>query len=182
METNVYQRLYRSRSTYRPSEAQLREMLALARLHNSRKQITGLLLYSEGIFVQMIEGPAAEIRELYARIQCDSRHTQVETVSESLLPKRKFAEWSMDFDLAEAPEVERVLGAIKTQHPLPAAARVLHRQYPLANAAPGVYRPPGQWPRCIIHEFFLRFSPASSWAGPPCAPSSATCLPAVTPG
>ncbi|MFC6223337.1 BLUF domain-containing protein [Hymenobacter artigasi] len=134
LDTNVYQLLYRSRATYRPSEAQLREMLALARLHNSRKNITGLLLYSEGIFVQVIEGPEAEIRELYARIQCDSRHTQVETVSEGLLPRRQFAEWSMDFDLAEAPEVERVLGAIRTQHPLPALSVVNTRLQTLLQA------------------------------------------------
>lgn len=137
MGTSVYQLLFRSRATYRPSAAQLREMLALARLHNSRKQITGLLLYSEGIFVQVLEGPENEIQELYARVQRDSRHTEVETVSEGLLPKRQFAEWSMDFDLADGPEVERVLGAIRPQRPRPSRAIVSARLHTLLRAFSG---------------------------------------------
>lgn len=132
--TNVYQILYRSQATYRPSEAQLQEMLVLARLHNARQQITGLLLYSEGLFVQVIEGPEEAIRALYARIQRDPRHTQVETVSEGLLPRRQFAEWSMDFGLAEDPEVERVLDAIETQRPLPALSIVNARLQALLQA------------------------------------------------
>lgn len=132
--TNVYQLLYRSRYTSRPSEAQLRELLALARLHNSRAQITGLLLYSDGLFVQVLEGPEDEVRQLYARIRADSRHTQVETVSEGLLPRRQFAEWSMAFALAEVPEVEQVLGAIKMQQPLPPLSIVNARLQTLLQA------------------------------------------------
>lgn len=132
--TNIYQILYRSKAAYCPSEAQLQELLMLARLHNSGQQITGLLLYSAGLFVQVMEGPEEAVRELYARIQRDPRHTRVETVSEGLLPRRQFAEWSMDFGLAEGPEVERVLGAIEAQRPLPALSIVNARLQTLLQA------------------------------------------------
>ena len=134
MGTNIYHILYRSQATYRPSEAQLLELLALARLHNSRQMITGLLLYSEGLFVQLFEGPEAAVKELYARVQRDTRHTHVETVSEGLLARRHFAEWSMDFGLTEGPEITRVLSAIETQRPLPAISIVNARLQTLLQA------------------------------------------------
>lgn len=119
LSASVYRVLYRSRATFQPSAAQLQELLAKARAENARLQISGLLLYSEGMFVQVLEGPEEAVRALYAKIEQDPRHTRVDTVSEGLQPARQFAEWSMDFGLVEGPEVERVLSAIEGQESRP---------------------------------------------------------------
>ena len=95
LDTSVYQVLYRSRAVRPFSEAQLHDMLVRARAYNVRHQLTGLLLYSDGRFVQVLEGPEEVVRALYARIQQDPRHTQVVTVSEGPGPGRRFADWNM---------------------------------------------------------------------------------------
>ncbi len=119
LDASVYQILYRSRATSPLSEAQLLELLDQARCYNAGHDLTGLLLYSDGRFVQALEGPEAEVRALYARIQRDSRHRQVVTVSEGPGPHRRFAGWSMAFGQVPGPAVERVLGAVQAQEPLP---------------------------------------------------------------
>lgn len=102
-KTNLYHVLYRSTATRRFTSSELFELLEKARHFNVKSQITGMLLYSEGHFVQVIEGPEKVIRTLHSRILQDSRHHHVETVDEGPLLARQFAEWSMDFGFAPLP-------------------------------------------------------------------------------
>ena len=106
-ETGVYRVLYRSSATKRSSNQELLELLEEAHQFNREHQITGMLLYSEGQFVQAIEGPQDVVLALYGRIQYDARHQQVETVREGPIPARQFAEWSMDFGFAALLEPEQ---------------------------------------------------------------------------
>lgn len=98
--TSVYQVLYRSTVTKPLTNQELLDLLEQARSFNLEHQITGMLLYSEGQFVQAIEGREEVIRPLYERIQRDSRHREIETVGEGRLPAHQFSEWSMDFGYA----------------------------------------------------------------------------------
>ena len=88
LDQSIYQVLYHSRATQRPSEGQLRGLLAQSERSNARHRVTGLLLYSDGRYVQVLEGARTEVEALYARIRCDPRHQQVVTVSEGLGPQR----------------------------------------------------------------------------------------------
>jgi hypothetical protein len=92
LDNSPYHVLYRSRATQAPTEADLQALLEWSRTYNAQHQITGLLLYSDGQFVQLFEGPEAVVRPLFARIQADPRHTQVVTVSEGPGPQRWFAD------------------------------------------------------------------------------------------
>jgi hypothetical protein len=97
LERSVYQVLYHSRARGTPSPDQLQALLRQSRAYNAQHGITGLLLYSSGRYVQVLEGPQSVVRALYARIQRDPRHEQVVTVSAGPGPQRQFAEWSMGF-------------------------------------------------------------------------------------
>jgi hypothetical protein len=123
LDQSIYQVLYHSRATQPPSEADLRAILSQAEDHNARHQITGLLLYSAGRYVQVLEGAQADVQALYARISHDPRHEQVVTVREGPGPQRRFAEWSMGFGHVAAPEVDRVLDAVLAPQP-PTGLRV----------------------------------------------------------
>ena len=112
----TFQLLYRSQATTLPTPEQLREIVQRARQANAAAQITGLLLYCEGQFMQVLEGPQEIVEHLFARISQDPRHRQVAVVSKGLLPSRQFAEWSMDFGFADAGELEAVLVAIGQEH------------------------------------------------------------------
>ena len=106
-ETGVYRMLYRNSATKRSSNQELLELLEEAHQFNREQQITKMLLYNEGQFVQAIEDPQDVVLALYDRIQHDVRHQQVETVCEGPIPARQFAEWSIDFGFVALLEPEQ---------------------------------------------------------------------------
>jgi hypothetical protein len=119
LDTSVYQILYRSQVVEPLAAEYLRDLLVRAQHYNAQHQITGLLLYSAGRFVQVLEGPEAAVRTLYARIQADTRHQQVVTVGEGPEPARRFGEWTMGFGQVTLPEIALVLEAESTDPRVP---------------------------------------------------------------
>jgi hypothetical protein len=117
LDASSYHILYRSKASQTPTEADLQALLEEARTYNAQYGVTGLLLYSDGRYVQLFEGPEEVVRSLYARIQADPRHTQVVTVSDGPGPQRWFADWNMAFGYVEAQELHYVLGAVETNTP-----------------------------------------------------------------
>jgi hypothetical protein len=118
LDSSTYHVLYRSRATQAPTEADLQALLEQARTYNAQQQITGLLLYSDGHFVQLVEGAEDVVRALYARLQQDPRHTQVVTLSDGPGPQRWFADWHMAFGQVEASQLHQVLEVVQTHMPL----------------------------------------------------------------
>ena len=118
LDTSVYQVLYRSRATGPLSEAALQDLLEAARRFNVEHRISGMLLYSGGYFVQVLEGPEEAVWDLYASIQQDARHTQVVTVNTGPIAERHFAGWSMAFGHAATPDLDRVLVAVQGPRPV----------------------------------------------------------------
>lgn len=75
----------------------LQEILKCSRENNARDDITGLLLYRDGQFIQTLEGPEDAVDRLYQQIRLDPRHHQVMTVLHGPLDSRMFTDWSMGF-------------------------------------------------------------------------------------
>lgn len=76
---------------------QLLDLLNTSRQRNHRDDITGLLLYSNGRFIQCIEGPEAALRKLYADIQVDSRHKNITLLVDEPIGGRDFGSWTMGY-------------------------------------------------------------------------------------
>ena len=76
---------------------QLLELLNTSRERNHRDDITGLLLYSNGRFIQCIEGPEAALRNLYGDISVDSRHKNVTLLVDESISGRDFGSWTMGY-------------------------------------------------------------------------------------
>lgn len=89
--------VYSSVATTEFTDADLAVLLMNSRSNNKRLGLTGLLLYRDGYFLQLIEGPLDVVRERMAIIQADPRHGQVETQLEEILPERRFPEWTMAY-------------------------------------------------------------------------------------
>jgi len=53
---------------------EISELLKYSKENNNSRGITGILLFSEGNFFQIIEGEKEKILELYQRIKTDKRH------------------------------------------------------------------------------------------------------------
>ncbi|AMR25707.1 hypothetical protein A0257_00465 [Hymenobacter psoromatis] len=120
LDISTYQVLYHSVAVRPFTEAELHTLLKNAHSFNVRQGVTGILLYSDSRFVQLLEGDEQSVRKLYDRIQQDPRHTQVVTVSEGPGPCRRFADWSMGFGRVAGPEMAEALDTVLGQGVAPA--------------------------------------------------------------
>lgn len=91
------QLIYASAATETFNSGELRVLLQLARENNSQLGITGLLLYHNRSFFQVLEGEPEAVNSLYAHISRDKRHNRVLLLSKREIENRNFAEWSMGF-------------------------------------------------------------------------------------
>jgi hypothetical protein len=93
----MFSLVYVSRSNQNFKEDQLLELLRTFRENNLRLQITGLLLYKDGNFMQLLEGAKDVVNGLYEKISRDIRHVNVNTLIDETVETRLFPEWSMGF-------------------------------------------------------------------------------------
>jgi len=110
----MIQLLYISSSTKSPSEAELVRLLEQARSNNQRKNITGMLLYSNGTYLQALEGEAKDVHELYEIIRSDSRNEGNVVLRESEIASRDFPDWNMGFENLENHSSDALPGFVAT--------------------------------------------------------------------
>ncbi|WP_028535001.1 BLUF domain-containing protein [Paludibacterium yongneupense] len=87
--------IYASRSLAPIDNDLTEKVLAAARSYNPAHGITGVLCYSDAIFVQALEGGREEVNRLYARIQSDPRHKELTLLDYAEIGARRFSDWTM---------------------------------------------------------------------------------------
>ena len=75
----------------------LAELLSEARKNNKQKSITGMLLYKDGRFLQLLEGHEKQVQVSFDHIRKDDRHTAVELLWLRYVQYREFPDWTMGF-------------------------------------------------------------------------------------
>ncbi len=91
------------------SDVALMDLMARSRANNARIGITGMLVYKDGNFLQVMEGPDEAVKSLYAKILADPRHKGIIKLLQENITERQFPDWSMGFrnlanvDLQETP-------------------------------------------------------------------------------
>lgn len=91
----MYELIYISQSVRYFSKAELEELAEKARTKNNNKEITGMLLYIDGEFMQLLEGPRTKVRGLMRYIEKDSRHHSIRIIKENPIKERQFKDWNM---------------------------------------------------------------------------------------
>ena len=87
--------LYASRAVPAIDHEELVTILRQSKAHNPTVGVTGVLCFSGGIFLQVLEGGRSAVNQLYNRIATDPRHRQVELMVYEEIGERRFAGWSM---------------------------------------------------------------------------------------
>lgn len=106
---SLHQIIYVSTAAQPFGGDELRALLGQARPRNQASGITGLLLYSEGLFLQLLEGAQAAVHELYrGHIARDPRHRRLHVLADGPLADRTFPDWHMGF-LPTSPASEAAL-------------------------------------------------------------------------
>lgn len=103
-EAPLHQLTYFSRSLIRGPrwfvETGVERMVTSARDGNAYFGVTGSLLFSDGCFAQILEGPPESVDHIYGAIVIDHRHTEVTLLHRAQVTERRFPDWSMQY-LAE---------------------------------------------------------------------------------
>jgi hypothetical protein len=87
--------LYASRAVPALDQDALVAIVRKSKANNPALGVTGVLCFSEGIFLQVLEGGRGPVNRLYNRIATDPRHTDAELLCYEEIGERRFAGWSM---------------------------------------------------------------------------------------
>ena len=102
--------VYTSLANQKMSDDNLKDLLKKARLKNETLNITGMLLYLDPFFIQILEDEEAIVNETYNIIKQDSRHVQVKLIYKKPIEERSFPNWTMGFNKISDENVEAVEG------------------------------------------------------------------------
>jgi Sensors of blue-light using FAD len=87
--------MYASRASESVNQEELVAILKKSKANNPGIGVTGVLCFSSGIFLQVLEGGRSAVSALYNRIATDPRHREVVLLSYEEIGERRFAGWSM---------------------------------------------------------------------------------------
>jgi hypothetical protein len=87
------------------STADLDALLEVSRRNNALLGVTGMLLYRDGDFMQVLEGEEDAVREIYRSIVADRRHSGILVLDDTPVPDREFAGWWMGFRRLESSDI-----------------------------------------------------------------------------
>ncbi|MGB0768073.1 MAG: BLUF domain-containing protein [Phycisphaeraceae bacterium] len=92
----VHRLIFASRSTVSFDAGHLQRLAHKAHRNNAARDISGILLYGEGRFLNLLEGPRDAIHDLYDhKIVYDERHTDCEVLLDDQASYRLFPKWGM---------------------------------------------------------------------------------------
>jgi Sensors of blue-light using FAD len=108
--TQLIRCIYASLAVPDFKEDELPLLLERARNFNALHSLTGMLLYIEGNFFQVLEGEAEAVDALYTRIMLDRRHTRVTLIIREPIAQRDFSEWTMGFSVVDRLDAGQLIG------------------------------------------------------------------------
>ena len=102
--------IYASSAAPSFQEYDIPALLERARMANAERDLTGMLLYIDGSFFQVLEGEAAAVDEVYGQILLDSRHTLITMIIREPVAARSFSEWTMGFCNVDPLQAGEIIG------------------------------------------------------------------------
>lgn len=101
--------IYVSSATDSLSKDALLDILNKSSVNNTALGLTGMLLYYDESFIQVLEGDEDKLELLMNKISQDKRHKNVVVINEEYISQREFSSWDMGFRSIDKEQ----MGAIK---------------------------------------------------------------------
>ncbi|GAK58393.1 activator of photopigment and puc expression [Candidatus Vecturithrix granuli] len=92
---NLYRLIYMSDAADYIDWEDLKDILTKSEKNNAKIDVTGMLVFSDNKFLQVLEGPAKNLSSLYAKISQDARHRNCLLISYTPIHQRVFSAWAM---------------------------------------------------------------------------------------
>jgi hypothetical protein len=93
----VFHLVYISHAAEDISYTDIRDILSESRKHNGQENITGLLIFRDGFFLQLLEGSESAVKNILGKIMMDDRNHSLRVLIEAGGDQRLFADWQMAF-------------------------------------------------------------------------------------
>lgn len=97
---SCHQLIYQSRPAVPVTKQVLLDILNTSQLQNYKLRISGLLVFHNGAFMQLLEGGEKEVHDLYAKIQRDPRHADLQLLLDASAADRLMPTWVMGFGMS----------------------------------------------------------------------------------
>lgn len=111
--------IYVSSAVRSLTSSDIQDILRHSREANAKNEITGLLLFKDGNFMQVLEGDSELVDELHQKIENDPRHTGLVTLIRSPIANRSFSDWKMGFkNISHLTEEEKAAHSDYLDRPL----------------------------------------------------------------
>jgi len=90
--------------------SELNILLDECREQNAKAEVTGMLLYFERTFFQVLEGDRTVVEALFEKIGKDKRHDRVAKIILEPIEERDFAAWTMGYSKITTKELADIPG------------------------------------------------------------------------
>lgn len=105
----MFQLIYVSQATSSIQLDEIENILEASRANNQVEQVTGMLMYKDRLFLQILEGEKDHVFSVYNRVKDDSRHQGVQIIEELEVPKRQFDQWIMGFKFLTQDDLIKII-------------------------------------------------------------------------
>ena len=95
---SLYCLVFTSVATRKITDEDLKGLLAKSRQNNLALNITGMLLYLDPYFMQILEGDESIIGEKFKQISTHEMHYKVSLIYKKPIKERSFSKWTMGFN------------------------------------------------------------------------------------
>lgn len=95
--SSLFHLVYVSKAVADISYTDIHNILEVSRLKNLQDGITGVLIFRDGYFLQLLEGPEEKVRQTLNRIILDDRNFDLHVLIETVSTDRLFSDWTMAF-------------------------------------------------------------------------------------
>ncbi|AXT58236.1 BLUF domain-containing protein [Aquimarina sp. AD1] len=103
------------------TNSDVNELFEYVKVNNNSLKITGILMYSDGNFFQILEGEKKLIHDLFKKILLDSRHYDIIKIFDHEMTKPSFSKYNSNFSTinkrSEHSELQQFLEKEKSNNP-----------------------------------------------------------------
>jgi len=100
---------YVSSSTKSLTASDLEHLFRVNKRNNTEHDVTGILIYNDGNFLQILEGKKLTIKNLFKKINNDQRHFNIIQLIDKPIEERIFHEYKSGFIHFENPKQKQEL-------------------------------------------------------------------------
>ncbi len=93
--TELFHLVYVSRTTKAFLEHDIENIVHVSQRNNRRLDITGILAFGNGRFMQFLEGSEIDVIQIFSIIKQDLRHHNIDVIRRGNIPRRQFSDWHM---------------------------------------------------------------------------------------